>query len=264
MKFIIALSLLISSFAFAQSPRPGMMCSFENGYFRVYDGMNKYERYVGGSQGQVECSREIGALVTDSRFVTYSNGSFQDKYVGGNGAKLFRVRGRLAVAMMGSYLLIAKAGGSLLEKYITTSADPVMDMSSTNVILSIGSYIYASDGNEIVEKYVTSSQSPILSAGREVSAAIVGSYFIVYNNGTFVDKYVGNRSASDSLVGGRAKVMAASIGNYFVVYDAFRSQFEDQYIGQGGRVEVREDGAYHVSQSGKITRYNMMSGDFDR
>lgn len=263
MKFIIALSLLISSFAFAQSPRPGMMCTFENGYFRVFDGMNKYERFVGGSRGHVECSREIGALVTDSRFVTYSNGTFQDKYVGGSGAKAFGVRGHLAVAVMGSYLLIAKSGGRILEKYMSTSATPVMDISSTNVILSVGSYIFASDGNEIVEKYVSSSQNPILSAGREVSAALVGSYFIVYNNGSIVEKYVGSRSANDSMAGGRSKVIAASIGNYFFVYDAFRSQFQNEYIGQSGRVEVREDGAYHISSSGKMVRYNLMSGSFD-
>jgi hypothetical protein len=264
MKFIIALFVLISSFAFAQSPGPGMMCSFENGYFRVYDGMNKYEKYVGGSQGSAQCGRQISALVTDSRFVTYSNGTFQDKYVGGNGARIFRVRGRMAVAVMGPYLLVAKAGGSILQEYLTTSAAPSFDISGTNVILSIGQYIYASDGNEIVEKYVTSNQNPILSAGREVSGALVGSYFVIYNNGTIVDKYVGNRGGNDSLAGGKAKVIAASVGNYFVVYDAFRSQFQDEYVGQGGRVEVRDDGAYHVSQSGKITRYNLMSGDFDR
>lgn len=263
MKFIIVLSLLISSFAFAQSPRPGMMCTFENGYFRVFDGMNKYEKYIGGSQGQVECSRELGAVVTESRFVTYSNGSFQEKYVGGNGARVFSVRGHIAVAVMGSYLLVAKSGGRILEKYMSTSSQPVMAISSTNVILSVGSYIFASDGNEIVEKYVTSSQSPILSAGREVSAALVGSYLVVYNNGTIVEKYIGSRGANDSMVGGRAKVIAASIGNYFIVYDAFRSQFQDEYIGQSGRVDVREDGAYHISQSGRITRYNLMNGSFE-
>lgn len=263
MKYIILLSLLVSSFAFAQSPRPGMMCTFENGYFRVFDGMNKYEKYVGGSQGRVECSRELGALVTDSRFVLYSNGSFTEKYVGGNGARIFSVRGRLAVAVMGSYLLVARAGGSILEKYISTSSQPVFDVSSTNVILSIGSYIYASDGNEIVEKYVTSGQNLSLVAGREVSGALVGSYFVIYNNGTIVDKYVGTRGANDSLAGGRSKIVAASVGNYFLVYDGARSQYQEYYVGQGGRVEVREDSAYHISNSGRMTRYNLMSGSFE-
>lgn len=263
MKFIILLSFLFSSLAFSQSPRPGMMCTFENGYFRVFDGMNKYEKYVGGSHGQVECSRELGALITDSRFVLYSKGNFNDKYVGGNGARLFKVRGRLAVALMGSYLLVANADGRIMEKYVSTSSG-TMNVSSTVAMVNIGSYIYATDGNEIVEKYVGSNLQPILVSGRGVGAALMGSYFIVYNNGTMVDKYIGSRSAADSIAGGRAKVIAASVGNYFVVYDAFRSQFKDKYVGESGRVEVREEGAYHVTNAGRITRYNMTTGDFDR
>lgn len=263
MKFVIVLSFLFSTLAFAQRP-PGMMCTFDNGYFRVYDGMQKHEKYIGGSSGTVECSREFGALVTGSKFVTYQKGSFNEKYVGGNGARVFNVRGRLAVAVMGSYLIVAKAGGSILEKYISSSSTPFLDLSSTVAILNVGSYILASDGNEIVEKYVGSTDNPILSAGRELGAAIVGSYLVVYNNGTIVDKYIGSRNANDSMAGGRSKVIAASIGDRFVIYDGFRSQFQEYYVGDPGRVEVREDGAYHITQSGRITRYNMMSGSFDR
>ncbi len=265
MKFMVAFVLLLSSMAFAQNnPGPRLMCSFENGYFRVFDGVQKYEKYIGGSSGQVECNGDFGVLVSGPYFTTYFQGNFSQKYVGGNGAKVFKVRGRMAVAIMGSYLLVAKAGGQILEKYLSGNDIPTIESSSSVAIIAMGSYILATDGNSIAEKYVGNMQNPILVAGRNLGGALVGSYLVTYNNGSLSDDYVGSRGANDSLVGGRqARLLAGSVGSYFVVYDADRSDYKSQYVGAQGRVEVREEGAYFTLPNGRMTRYNMMTGSFE-
>ncbi len=265
MKFIITLVLLLSSMAFAQNnPGPRLMCSFESGNFKVFDGIQKYEKYVGGSVGTVECGRDFGALVAGSRFVTYYQGNFQEKYVGGNGARSFMLRGRLAVAVMSSYLIVAKAGGQIVEKYISGNNNPTIELSSSLGVIANDPYLIFTDGTNIVEKYVGGNMNaPILVAGRDVGGALVGSYLIVYHNGSVTDKYIGSRGPNDTLIGGRSQILAASVGSYFIVYDAQRSSFRDQYVGGPGRIEVREDGAYIVLSNGRMTRYSLMNGSFE-
>lgn len=264
MKILIALALLISSVAFAQTgPGPRLMCSFENGYFRVFDGAQKHEKYIGGSVGTVECGRDFGVLISGPKFVTFFQGNFNDKYVGGNGSRAFMLRGRLAVAVMGSYLVVAKAGGQIIEKYLSGNAVPSIDLSSSLGVIASAPYLLFTDGTNVVEKYVGNMNYLQLVTGREVAGALAGNYLIVYNNGSVTDKYIGNRSGNEVLVSGRSKILAASIGNYFYIYDATRSQFRDEYVGGAGRVEVREDGAYIVLQNGKITRYNLTFGQFE-
>lgn len=264
MKILLILGLLISSMAFAQNgPGPRLMCSFENGYFRVFDGVQKYEKYIGGSVGSVECGRDFGVLISGPKFVTYFQGNFNEKYVGGNGSRAFMLRGRLAVAVMSSYLIVAKAGGQIIEKYITGNGVPTLEVSSSLAVIANAPYLYFSNGNTVVEKYVGNMNYLQLVSGREVGGALAGNYMIVYNNGSVTDKYIGNRSGNEMLVGGRSSILAASIGNYFVIYDASRSQFRDEYVGGPGRVEVREDGAYIVLPNGKITRYNLTFGQFE-
>ncbi len=265
MKLMLAFALLISSVAFAQNwPEPRIICSFDGGYFRVIDGIQKYEKYIGGSNGQVDCNGDFGALVTGSYFTTYFQGNFSQKYVGGNGAKAFVVRGRMAVAVMGSYLLVAKAGGEILEKYLSGNDAPIIEVSNSIAMIAIGSYLMATDGNNIAEKYVGGMRNPILVAGRNLGGALVGSYLITYNNASFSDEYIGSRGANDSLVGGRyARLLAASIGSYFVVYDADRSDYKSFYVGTQGRVEVREEGAYLIAPNGRMTRYSVMTGNFE-
>ncbi|MES2527572.1 MAG: hypothetical protein V4598_10810 [Bdellovibrionota bacterium] len=265
MKFMVAFVLLLSSVAFAQNtPGPRLMCSFVNGTFKVFDGAQKYERYVGGSEGTLDCGRDYGALVAGPRFVTYFKGNFQDKYVGGNGARSFMLRGHLAVAVMSSYLIVAKAGGQIVEKYISGNNTPVIELSSSLGIIANNPYLLFTDGTNIVEKYVGGNMNaPILVTGRNVGGALVGSYLIVYNNGSVTDKYIGSRTPNDTLVAGRSELLGASIGNYFYVYDAQRSSFKDEYVGGPGRVEVREEGAYITLPNGRITRYNLLNGSFE-
>lgn len=264
MKFIITFVLLLSSVAFAQNgPGPRLVCSFENGNFKVFDGIQKYEKYVGGSVGTVECGRDFGALVAGSRFVTYYQGNFQEKYVGGNGARSFMLRGRLAVAVMSSYLIVAKAGGQIVEKYISGNNNLNMELSSTLGVIANDPYLLFTDGTNIVEKYVGTMNAPILVAGRDVGGALVGSYLVVYHNGSVTEKYIGSRTQNDTLIGGRSQILAASVGSYFIIYDAQRSSFRDQYVGGPGRIEVREEGAYIVLPNGRTTRYNLMNGSFE-
>lgn len=265
MKLILVLALVLSSLAFAQTgPGPRIMCSFENGYFRVFDGTRKFEKYVGGTAGTVECNADFGALVSGPYFTTYFQGNFTQKYIGGNGAKTFLVRGRMAVAMMGSYLIVAKAGGQIIEKYLSGNGTPVIEASSSVAIIALGSYLYGTDGNNVAEKYVGNMQNPILVTGRNLGGALVGSYLVAYNNASFSDQYIGSRGANDTLVGGRAaRLLAGIVGNYFVIYDADRSSYKSTYVSSGGRVEVREEGAYLIAPNGRMTRYNLMSGSFE-
>ncbi len=265
MKFLITFVFLLSSVTFAQNtPGPRLMCTFNNGIFRVIDGIQKYEKYIGGSVGTPDCGRDYGVLIAGPRFVTYFQGNFQEKYVGGNGARVSMLRGHLAVAVMGSYLIVAKAGSQIVEKYISGNNTPTIELSSSLGVIANDPYLFFTDGTNVVEKYVGGNMNAaILVSGREVGGALVGNYLIVYNNGTVTDKYIGSRTQNDTLVGGRSQMLAASIGSYFVIYDAQRSSFRDQYVGGPGRVEVREDGAYIVLPNGRMTRYNLMNGSFE-
>ncbi len=264
MKLLLTFLILLSSVAFAQNiPAPRLVCSFNNGIFRVIDGIQKYERYVGGSVGEVDCGRDYGVLIAGPRYVTYFKGNFQDKYVGGNGARISMLRGHLAVAIMGSYLIVAKAGNQIIDQYIPGSVDPKIELSSSMGVIANGAYLLFTDGLKVVEKYVGNMTNPLLVTGRNVGGALVGNYFVVYSNGSVTDQYVGSRTQNDVIVGGRSELLAASVGSYFIVFDAQRSQFKDTYVGSSGRVEVREDGAYIVSPSGRMTRYNLASGQFE-
>ncbi len=264
MKFIIALSFFISSLAFAQTPPNRIMCSFENGYFKVFDGPQRYEKYVGGREATVDCASDFGAMVSNGRFVTYFRGNFQEEYISGNGLHRFLVRGHLAVAIMGYYLVVSKAGGGIVEKYLSGTINPVMQVSSSLAMIANNSYLYATDGNQIVERYIGSLKSPLLVSGRGMGAALNGDYLYVYHNGKISDDYIGGSSGNDSLAGGRtAQLIAASVGKKFVVYDGRRGNFQEYYTGKSGKVEVRDEGAYHIAIDGDMTRYNVLTGSFE-
>jgi hypothetical protein len=264
MKFLIALVLFVSSSAFAQnSPDSRLICSFKNGYFKVVDGAQKYEKYIGGSVATVECGRDFGVLIAGPNFVTYFQGDFNERYVGGIGSRAFMLRGRLAVAIMSSYLVVAKAGGQIIEKFISGNSIPTLKLSSSIAVIANAPYLLFTDGNNIVEKYIGNMNYLQLVVGPDIGGALAGNSLIVYNKGSVSEKYIGNRSGNEALIAGRSPVLAVSIGNYFVIYDATRSGFRDQYVGSAGRVEVREDGAYIVLPNGKITRYNLTFGQFE-
>lgn len=265
MKTVISLViLLVSQMALAQVPRPRLICSFDNGYFRVTDGIQRWEKYIGSTSGsQVQCGSDFGVGVGGPYFVTFWQGQITDKYVGGNGASTLLVRGHMGIAFMGSYLLVARAGEAVIEKYIGGNSIPVIEASSSLALISYGPYLYVTDGREVEEKYVGISNNPILSVGRDIGAALLGSYLMVYANGSLQDKYIGNRSATDSLEAGRlSPLVAVSTSSYFIVYDAQRNEMKDTYTGSAGRVEVRADGAYHFGANNRITRYDLATGNF--
>lgn len=262
---IIVIFSLFASLASAQAPRPRLMCKFENGYFRVSDGIKKWERYIGlSSNPMVDCGSDYGIGAAGPYFVTFWEGQITQTYVGGNGARSFLLRGHMGIAVMGSYLLVAKAGGPVIQKYLSGNAEPVIQASSAMALLSYGSYLLATDGITITEKYVGTVTNPILSVGREVAGALLGSYFLVYVNGQIQDDYVGSRYAHDMVVAGRqSAIVAAAVGSNFIVYDVQRNVTRQSYTG-AGKVEVREDGAYHWSAtSNRITRYNPETGAFE-
>ena len=256
---------LFTTFALAQAPRPKLMCKFENGYFRVSDGIKKWEKYIGlSSNPVVDCGSDYGIGAAGPYFVTFWNGVITQKYVGGNGARAFLLRGHMGIAVMSSYLIIAKAGEPIIDKYLSGDAEPVIQASNALALLSYGSYLLATDGRTITEKYVGTVTNPILSVGREVGGALMGSYFLVYANGQIQDDYIGSRYSHDMIIAGRQlALVAAAVGSNFIVYDAQRNVIRDAYTG-AGRVEVREDGAYHWSaNSNRITRYNPETGAFN-
>lgn len=266
MKTILFLIALISSqFALAQAPRPPrLICSFENGYFRVTDGFQRWEKYIGSTANpKVDCGSDFGIAAAGPYFVTFWQGQITEKYVGGNGANSVLLRGHLGVAMFTNYLLVARAGEQVIEKYIGGNSIPTIEASSSLALIVYGSYLYMTDGREVKEKYIGTTTNPILSVGRDIGAALLGSYLVVYANGNTQDKYIGSRSAADSVVAGRlAPLVAVATSNYFIVYDVQRNSMKEQYIGTGGRVEVRQDGAYHVSNNNRVTRYDLQSGSF--
>lgn len=260
---ILILSLF-TTLAIAQAPRPRLMCKFDGGYFRVSDGIKKWEKYIGSTTNSVvDCGSDYAVGVGGPYFVTFWNGVIKEDYVGGNGARAFLVRGHMAVAVMSSYLIVAKAGETVIEKYISGSGTPVIEASSSLALVTYGSYLLATDGKTVIEKYIGNVTNTVLSVGRDVGAALMGSYLIIYSNGQIQDEYIGGRNSSDTLVAGRkSALVAASVGSNFYVYDVQRNQIRNAYTG-AGKIEVREDGAYHWSTSNRITRYNIATGSFE-
>lgn len=265
MKFILLFGLLLSTLATAQSPRPRLMCQFDGSYFRVTDGVQRWEKYIGiTSNPQVDCGSDYAFGVAGPYVVTFWKGQITEKYVGSNETRAFILRGHLGIAVKGPYLIVAKAGLPLIEKYMGGNEMPVIDASSSLALISWGSYLYATDGRSIQEKYVGLAHYPVLSVGRDIGAALMGNYLITYANGVMDDEYIGTRSGQEVLVAGRAApLIALSTGSYFIVYDVTRGLKRDTYIGQAGKVEVRADGAYHWQANGRITRYNLSSGAFE-
>lgn len=255
---------LFSAFALAQTPNPKLTCKFEGGYFKVSDGVKRWEKYVGSTANPVvDCGSDYAVGVGGPYFVTFWNGVIKEEYVGGSGARAFLLRGHMAVAVMSSYLIVAKAGEPIIEKYISGSGTPVIDASSSLALMAYGSYLYASDGKTVIEKYVGSVTNPILSAGRDIGGALMGSYLLIFANGKVRDEYIGSRSSKDMIVAGRkSALVAAAVGSSFYVFDAQRNVIRNSYTG-AGRVDVREDGAYHSTTNNRTTRYNPATGVFE-
>lgn len=264
MKILILLCLLLSSLALAQAPRPRLMCRFENGYFKVTDGTQRWEKYIGTSTNpQVDCGSDFAVGAAGPYFVTFWSGQISEKYIGGNGSNSLLRRGHLAVAMYDSYLVVARAGGQILQKYVSGTGVPVIEASSSLAMIIYGSYLLTTDGATIQEKYVGSTTDPVLSVGRGIGGALLGSYLLVYAGGRVQEKYVGSRGGNDMIVAGRrAPLIAAAFGSYFQVFDVQRNSFKETYLGTSGRVEVREEGAYHQAPNGRITRYDLATGQF--
>lgn len=264
MKTLITFLLLLSSMAFGQTdPNQRLVCSFQNGYFKVFDGAQRFEFYVGSFANKIECGRDFGIAITATKFLTYFQGQFQEKYVGGNGSHISQLRGRLAVAVMGPHLIVAKAGGPIIEKYLPGSTPPTLELSSSIGVISKKPFLIFTDGATITEEYIHNMNYQILVAGREVAGALVGNSMITYHDGVVSEKYIVSRRSTDTIVSGRSKILAASLGNYFMIFDGTRGQFAEEYVGGPGRVEVREEGAYLFFSNGKITRYHLGSGTFE-
>lgn len=260
----VLLLALFTTLAMAQAPRPRLMCMFDGGYFKVSDGIQKWEKYIGSTTNSVvDCGSDYAIGVGGPYFVTFWNGVIKEEYVGGNGARAFLLRGHMAVAVMSSYLIVAKAGEAIIEKYISGSGTPIIEASSSFALVTYGSYLLGTDGKTVTEKYVGNVTNPVLSVGRDVGAALMGSYLLIYANGQIQDEYIGTRNSNDMIVAGRkAPLVAAAIGSNFYVYDVQRNIIRNAYTG-AGRVEVREDGAYHWSSSNRISRYNLSTGSFE-
>lgn len=265
MKFVVMLSFLISSFAFAQSPRPRLQCMFDRGYLKISDGIQRWEKYVGNqAESQVECGADFAMGYAGPHLITFYRGQFEDKYVGSNAMKKLVVRGHLGVFLSGPNLLAVRAGGRIIDKYIGSNPSPMIEASNSMALILHGPYLLVTDGETIEDKYVGSLADPLMSVGREMGVVLAGSYLLVYAKGRIQDKYIGSRSRNDSVVAGRrSALVAAAVGKYFVIYDLFRNSFEDTYLGQNGQVEVREDGAYHFATDGRITRYRNLDGRFE-
>lgn len=265
MKTFIALAfLLLSQIALAQSPRPRLHCTFESGYFRVTDGYQRWEKYIGTTTNPVvDCGSDYGIGAAGPYFVTFYRGVISEKYIGGNGARSLLLRGHMGIAVYPSYLIVAKAGGQIIEKYIGGNDTPVIEASGSLAMITYGSYLYVTNGTEIEEKYIGTINYPVLSVGRDLGAALLGSYLLVYANGNIQEKYIGSRSEGDMVIAGRqAPLIAVATSNYFIVFDVQRNAMKEQYIGNSGRVEVRADGAYHFSANSRVTRYDLQTGNF--
>lgn len=265
MKTLIFLTIaLFSTFVVAQAPRPRLMCKFEGGYFKVSDGVKRWEKYVGSTTNPVvDCGSDYAVGVGGPYFVTFWNGVIKEEYIGGSGARAFLLRGHMAVAVMSSYLIVAKAGEPIIEKYISGSGTPVIEASNSLAIMAYGSYLFASDGKTVIEKYVGSVTNPVLSAGKDLGGALMGSYLLIFANGKIRDEYIGSRSSKDMIEAGRkSALVAAAVGSSFYVFDAQRNVIRNSYTG-AGRVEVREDGAYHSTTNNRMTRYNLATGAFE-
>lgn len=271
-KIISSLFVLITLFSIVVSARPdrykerALICTFNNGYFKVTDGLQKWEKYVTSADASnvlLECDEELGAAIIGSYFVTFYNGQFNERYVTTSNVKALRVRGNMAAAVIGSYLIISKAGGSILEKYVTTTDKVAISVNNDLVVAVVGSYFLVSEGASISERYVgvPSSAIPLVATGDRIGAAIMGSYFVSYLNGQVIEKYVGGSGPNDSLDAERTLV-AGSVGNYFIVLDGLRNQFQEKYVGKSGQIQVRNGVAIHRSNSGAITAYSQETGTF--
>ena len=228
MKTLLLLFALLPNFGLA-ADNGRLACDFSNGYFRVFDGQTKFEKYVTSANSEdvlLECGNKAAAAIIGSYLVFFENGRFHEKYVTSSSLseRSLAVRGEMAIAVIGSYFIVA-------------------------------------DKAQIQEKYVSSTDNVMLAMGNSIGAALMGSYFVAYVNGRFIEKYVGSRSADD-MIRGRGRLIAASCGSYFVVLDGVRKSVAESYVGNSGSISINQDNAIHMSTSGRQPIYSLVTGTF--
>jgi len=253
-----------------------LSCSLSNSYFRVSDGIQKWEKYVSMSadaEVQVSCGREVAAAIAGSYLIVFSKGNFVEKYVSSSAGQTreLLVQQNMVAAVMGSYVLVAKVNNAeinVISKYVSVASDTPAKILIGNGLaaFAMGSYFLVGDGESIKEKYISVSGEAILHAklasADDSVAIVVGSYFVVYQNGEFFKKYFGTADLNDRIAGG-AGLIAASTNNYLIVFDSSRKSFIEKYIGSPGRIRVQDGLVLHEDHNNRLTIYSSVTGSFE-
>jgi len=273
MKFLCALAFticLIGTSATAQvNNHEQLSCEYSGGYFRVTDGLHRWEKYISASSTsnakKVECGRGMAAAIIDSYFVVFNNGTFADKYVGSYSSNVLIVRSNMAAAVIGPYFLVARDGNAIQEKYVGTPKTTPLIAASKNVVISLfNPYFLASDGTQILDQYVGSSMSfPQILATNGFGAALADNYFLGFSGGKIIQEYTpGHRSAKDQIVRG-SNLLCATVDSYFFVLDGHRNQITNTYLASGEKARIVNGIPVLEDNYGNMRRYNSASGNFE-
>ncbi len=266
-KFIMLFISILVAFSTAQA-NDKLKCKYVNGYFRVTNGLQNWEKYVPSTSSDkvlFECGEFAAAAIIDSYFVVFSDGAFKEKFVGSSSPKnwALAVNENMAAAAFGSYFLVARNGLEIQEKFVGTVQQKPIVAASKDVAVSIfGSYFLGSDGIQIQEKYVGITNYPKVAAANSLGAALAGNYFLGFSNGNFIEKFVSNRSTDDLIVHG-SFLFATYVGSYFIVFDSRRGKIMESYVGEAGEISVINDVPIFETTSGTIKRYNSVNGQFE-
>lgn len=268
---LISLGLVLSAFVpsapAARRVEDRLLCSYSGSYFRVTDGVRKWEKYVGNwdrKEAKLECGEKIAAGLIGSYFVFFSDGKIQTQYVGSfaEDRRMVALAGDLAAAIDGAYFMSARAGGQIVEKFVGNAAEPPMIAISPKFAAAVMSTRFVvTDGLKTEDRYIGGGTDAKIIANADLAAALTGNYFVAYVNGQIKELYVGSRDVSDTLTAGQS-LIAASMGKYFVVLDGKRGEIKQHYTGAPGKVQVIRDIAVHESAPGRLTRYNGVTGSF--
>lgn len=270
---LVTLGLVLSAFvpvspaAVTKPAGDKLLCSYSANYFRVTDGVQKWEKYIGNwdnKLAKVECGEKIAAGLIGSYFVFFSNGKIKDKYIGSfpEERRLLALDGEIAAAVNGAYFITARAGGEIVDHFAGSSSEkPAIAISKNFAAAVIGSYFVIADGMKTTEKYVSSGTDSKLTSNDSMAAAMMGSYFVGFSQGRILEKYIGARALEDMIVAAPA-LIAASFGNYFVVLDNRKGEIVQKYIGSPGKVQAIRNIAVHMTADGRVTNYDTNSGQF--
>lgn len=245
-----------------------LSCEFSNYYFRVTDGVHRWEKFVAasGAATKVECGKKVAAVMIGPYLITFGNGTFNEKFVGSFSSQDCQlvVKANMVAASMGPYFLVARDGNAIQEKFIGSYSTTPLIKVAKNVAVSFFGYSFlASDGTQILDHFVSSTSQPLVVATKNIGAALVGPYLVGFSGGQIIEKFISaSRSSKDSLVAGKG-LIGASVTPYFLILDGHRNAIIETFLNSNEKVQMVNGIPVLDSPYSNPKSYNSASGQFE-